>query len=127
MKYEVVYEYADPWPDGAPVRIGEPNAVYEISTSPVQVQREANSFLAGYVTMMARAGQPRLIMGKQPQWQVPVILRLPAIGDAGLLGMLEVDPQTGQVVTPTSETVAHMQELAHAIAAHFTRHPAEAV
>lgn len=125
--FEVVYEHSDPWPDGTPLRIGEPSAVYEISISPTQVQREANSFLAGYITIMAQAGQPRLIMGKQPQWQVPVILRLPGVGDAGFLGMLEVDPETGEVIRPPAETVTHMQELAHAIAAHFTRNSAEAI
>jgi hypothetical protein len=56
-----------------------------------------------------------------------VILRLPAVGDAGFLGTLEVDPETGEVVTPPSEIVTHMQELAHAIAAYFPRNPAKAI
>ncbi len=119
--FQIAYNYPQAWPQDKPLLI-DSHVKYEIPISPNVARRKANGFLAGYVSMMALAGQPTLILseGEPPLWRVPATLRLPKFGEIGLLGMVEVNAQTGQLVALSHEQIVLMQELAHVIVAHFT-------
>jgi len=50
---------------------------------------------------------------------VPANLRLPTVGEVSVLGTIDVDARTGAILVPKTKQITQMQELAHAIAAHF--------
>ncbi len=91
----------------------------EIAVPPAMAQRKANAFLAGHVAMMVSSGEPRLVLGERIRWQVPAILHLSEQGAIGNVGVIYVDAQTGEVAVPGEQEIEQMQELAHAIAAHY--------
>jgi hypothetical protein len=124
--YQIVYEYDEPWPDNGPFHLEKQIVSQEIAVSPVVARRRANGFLAGYVTMMVTAGQPMLILGENPAWHVPAVLCLPGVGEVGTVGHLDIDAQSGEIILPSDEQIAQMQEVAHAIAAHFALSPTPA-
>ena len=121
--FQIVYEYDEPWPAQGPFHVEKQLVSQEIAVSPILARRRANGFLAGYVTMMVTAGQPVLILGERPAWRVPATLRLPGLGEVGTLGHVDVDAQSGEIIWPSDKQIAQMQELAHAIAAHFSLSP----
>lgn len=116
--FQIAYDYQKPWPENEPLRV-EGHFDQEITISPTLARRKANGFLAGHVTMMVSAGQPTLILSEQPIWRVPAILNLPQLGEVGTLGAIDIDAQTGKIILPSPKQISRMQELAHAIAAHF--------
>lgn len=116
---QVAYPYQKNWTDDSPCWV-EGHFMQEVATSPQLAQRKANSFLAGYVTMMVSAGQPMLILGDYPMWQVPAILQLPKLGAVSTVGTVEVNAQTGELKLPSTAQIQRMQELAHAITSYFT-------
>lgn len=98
----------------------------EIAVPQALAQRKANALLAGNVTMMVSAGEPSLVLGETIRWQVPAILRLPEQGEVGNVGTIYVDAKTGEVVGLSDLEIHQMQELAHAIAAHYASTAASA-
>ena len=98
----------------------------EIAVPQAVAQRKANAFLAGSVTMMVSAGEPSLVLGETVRWQVPAVLLLPEQGEVGNVGIIYVDAQTGEVAGLSDTQIHQMQELAHAIAAHYTSTAASA-
>jgi hypothetical protein len=118
--YQIVYEFDEPWPDNGPFHLEKRVVSQEIEVSPLLARRRANGFLAGHVTMMVTAGRPMLVLGEKTIWRVPAALRLPGLGEVGTVGHIDVDAQSGEIVLPSDEEITQMQELAHAIAAHFT-------
>jgi hypothetical protein len=117
--FRVAYDYLNPWPEQGPLHI-ETQIRCEIHCSPELARRRANGFLTGHITIMALAGEPMLILGEPPVWQVPITLRLPGLRQPSIIGMLQVDTDTGEVIPLTSEEVKQLQELAHALATHLT-------
>ncbi len=116
--FQIAYDYQKSWPEDEPLTV-EGHFAQEIIISPAVARRRANGFLAGYVTMMVSGGQPTLILSERPVWRVPAILNLPQLGEVSTLGVIDIDAQTGEVISPPAEQISRMQELAHAIAAHF--------
>jgi hypothetical protein len=98
----------------------------EIAIPQETARRKANAFLAGNVAMMIAAGEPRLVLGETIRWQIPAVLRLPQKGEIGNVGIIYVDAQTGDVAGLSDTDIHRMQELAHAIAAHYASSTAEA-
>ena len=116
--FQIAYDYEQAWREDETLTV-DIQFAQEIAISPDIARRKANGFLAGYVTMMVSGGQPTLILAKDPVWRVPAVLTLPNVGEVSTLGTVDVDAQTGQVIPPSAEQINRMQELAHAIAAHF--------
>ena len=44
-----------------------------------------------------RAGEPKLVVGERMVWRVPVMLALPAVGEIGQTGEIDVDVETGKL------------------------------
>ena len=116
--FKVAYDYQKSWPENGSLRI-ESHLALEITVSPTVAQRKVNGFLAGYVTMMVSAGKPMLVLDQRPVWRVPANLHLPNLGEVSVLGTIHVDARTGAILVPKTKRISQMQELAHAIAAHF--------
>lgn len=89
----------------------------EIAVSPIEAQRCARTFLAGYVTLMTNVGPPTLVISEQPVWRVPAYFVYPQVGEVGLLGTVQVDAQNGEVTSAMYKEIETMKERANAIAA----------
>ena len=63
------------------------------------------------------AGEPELVViGEQVRWRVPIELSLPGLGDLGQVGTVEVDAQSGHILTGSEEKdqiVEHADRLSH--------------
>ncbi|MCZ7668075.1 MAG: hypothetical protein M5U34_13220 [Chloroflexi bacterium] len=116
--FQVMHDYQQKWSQNNPLRVkGE--FVQDIATPPTVAQHTANGYLAQYVTMMVMAGTPTLFLSQPPVWRVPAILSLPGLGDVSAIGTVDVDANTGEVIPLTESQLSRMQEIAHALAAHF--------
>lgn len=118
--FQVAYTYQNPWPTSGPLQIKRADATLEVNISPEMARRKANGFIGGYITLMAQAGQPMLLLENPPVWQIPIHLHLPRLGNVGSIGVIYVNALTGAVVPLTEAEITQMQELAHALATHFT-------
>ena len=117
--FEILYNYQDPWPENESRQL-HVQFNHEIVISPDVARRKANGFLAGHISMMVSAKRPTLILNNVPTWRVTAVLMLPEVGEAGIIGTIDISAQTGEIKLPSTEEIHHMQELAHAIATHFT-------
>lgn len=93
---------------------------HAIGISPQEASRKAGHYLARYITMMAMPGIPTLIQDTTPQWQFPIIFKIPRLGEIGMIGHISVNAHTGEIVQPAQKAVEKMQHLAHALALHTT-------
>lgn len=78
-------------------------------------QRIVGRFVADEISYLLRAGEPDLVMSRRLYWRVPVQLAFPDRGIVGVVGTLDVDVETGQiVVTPDdiAEITRHAERLA---------------
>lgn len=116
--FQIAYKYNQDWPENEALT-GDIQVSQKIAISPNLARRRANGFLTGHVTMMVTGGQPTLIVDQDPVWRVPAVLRLPELGDVSTIGSVDIDAQTGDIISPSFDQITRMQELAHAIAAHF--------
>lgn len=92
----------------------------EITVSPAVARRHAAGFLAGHVTMMVLAGEPVLVWDEQPVWRVPACLHLPGLSEVSIVGFIEVDARTGEIIPLSPDQIAEMQRRADDIATRFT-------
>ena len=67
-----------------------------ITVSSEEARRTVNRWLGAEVSMMLAALEPELIVGDSVRWRVPVCLRTPDSGQAGIVGQVIVDVQTGE-------------------------------
>jgi len=117
--FRVLYEYPKTWPKNGSLRV-EAQFAGEITVSPTIAQRHAAGFLAGHITMMVLAGEPVLVWGEQPVWRVPACLHLPDLGEVSIVGFIEVDALTGEIIPFSPDQIAAMQRRANDIATRFT-------
>jgi hypothetical protein len=125
--FQVMLEYPTPWPENGPLRV-EVQFAGEIAVSPALAKRHAAGFLAMEVSMAARAGTPVLITGQRPVWRIPACLHLPGseAAEAPVIGSIDVDALTGDIILPGPNQIAAMQRHADALAAHHPLSPATA-
>lgn len=116
--FQIAYNYNQDWHEDEALTV-DIHVSQKIAISPDLARRRANGFLTGHVTMMVTGGQPMLIVDQDPVWRVPAVLRLPELGDVSTIGSVDIDAQTGDIISPSFDQITRMQELAHAIAAHF--------
>lgn len=111
----IVYEHPGVWPEEGPLRL-EAQFSGEIVVPPGLARQRANGYLAREVALFIVSGEPLLILGERPRWQIPAILRLRGLGDVAQVGNIDVDAQTGKV-RPLSQNEIHtMREHAHDLA-----------
>lgn len=118
--FQVMLEFDQEWTAGESHHI-KGNFDCEIAVSPILATRRVNAYLAGYVTMMTLPSKPTLVLGNKPVWRFDVHFNYPHLGEIGTIGKIEVDAQTGQVISLTEEQITAMQERANAIATRLTQ------
>jgi len=116
--FQIAYNYNQAWREDESLTV-DIRVSQKITISPDLARRKANGFLAGHVTMMVSGGPPTLMMDQPPVWRVPAVLKLPALGEVSTIGAVDIDAQTGAILPPSPAQISRMQDLAHALAAHF--------
>ncbi len=61
-------------------------------------RREANYWLLENIGNLLRSDNPKLVLGEQLVWQVDIVLTSPTRGQVGVVGRLELDAITGEVL-----------------------------
>lgn len=79
-------------------------------------RRRANLYLSDSVGFFFTPIDGTFVPVDTPVWQFPIQFRLPQSGDLGVLGTIDVDAQTGEVVPLTANQITEIQRRAHAIA-----------
>ena len=85
------------------------------NVSDVEAQRRVTRFAHGEISSQMHGGIPKLILGDAVIWSVPVHLTFPSVGDAGVVGYIEVDVKTGELNTSLEvigEIESHAENLA---------------
>jgi hypothetical protein len=92
---------------------------------PYQAKIRVNGYLSKYVAFFAGAeGRPQWIAGNPPLWRVVTVLRLREQGTVCELGVIDVNAQTGEVMSLPTEQLQTMQRRAHHAAKSSERSPA---
>jgi hypothetical protein len=94
------------------------HADVEIIISAKEAQQRVTRFVHQQVSSQMHGGEPTLFLGERAYWQVPIHLTFPAIGDAGVVGNLRVDTETGELMS-NAKTLAELENNANEIANRF--------
>lgn len=94
------------------------DADVQINVPAQQAQQRVTRFVHAQVSSQMHGAPPQLVLKERAYWQVPIQLTLPSIGDAGTVGMLAVDVETGELET-APEILASIEQNAERLAARF--------
>jgi hypothetical protein len=78
-------------------------------------RRQADSYLGTEVSLFYSATEGTFVPLARPLWQFLIRVRLPRLGTLGLLGTLDVDAQTGEVIPLTNKQIKRIRERADAL------------
>jgi hypothetical protein len=82
----------------------------------VFARRKANEYLSHSVGFFLMPVDGILVLSTRPVWQFSIQFRLPRTGPLGILGSIDVNAQTGEVLPLTTEQIAAIQGQANALA-----------
>jgi hypothetical protein len=69
----------------------------DVNISAYAARQKVNSFVLSEISYMMHAAEPSLILSDRIYWRVPVVLSLTSMGDAGEVGAIDVDIESGQM------------------------------
>lgn len=95
----------------------------QVNVTAFTAQRKVSKLVLGQISHLLFGDTPSLVLSDRACWRVPVRLALPTTGPVGIVGEIDVDLQTGEVLV--SETV--LQEIEARAADLARRHASEAV
>lgn len=87
----------------------------------VFARRRANLYLSDTVGFFLTPIDGTFVPLDPPVWQFPIQFRLPQSGDMGVLGTIDVDAKTGEVMSLTASQITEIQRRANAIARYQTQ------
>ena len=78
----------------------------------VAARRKVNVFVCNEISYLMGGGTPELVQGEQMVWRVPVLLTFPQHGTVGTVGVIDVDAESGDLLTTPSliEEITHNAE-----------------
>lgn len=88
--------------------------------SKVFAQRVANLYLSESVGFFFIPIEGTLVLSERPLWRFSIQFRLPRSGDLGVIGDIDVDAQTGELISLTAQKISEIQKRANAIARYQT-------
>ena len=117
--FQVMVEHVDTLPENGIIKLSVPQLGGEIRVTPAQAKRRVKGYLTAYVAMSFRPGNPVLVWSEQPRWRMKIYLHLRTYGQVALLGEMDVDALTGEVIQLSTKEITQMQERANELAARF--------
>ncbi|MEE8390038.1 MAG: antitoxin family protein [Anaerolineae bacterium] len=88
----------------------------------IVARRKVSAFACSEISYLMGGDTPELVRGEQTVWRVPVTLTFPGHGSVGLVGAIDVDAETGDMLI-TSSLIKEITHNAETLAA---RLPSEA-
>ena len=95
-----------------------------VNVTAFSAQQKVTGFVADEISTNMHGGEPRLVVGERLCWRVPVILSMPPVGDRGEVGTIDVDIETGQLMT-TRILIEEIERRAEYLATHPASHSAQ--
>ncbi len=81
------------------------HADVQINIVATEATHRVTQFVHQKISSQMHGGTPTLMLGDRAYWRVPVHLTFPSLGDAGNVGFIDVDVETGEAIT--NETIVH--------------------
>jgi hypothetical protein len=78
-------------------------------------RRRANGYLSMEVSLFYSAVDGIFVPLARPIWQFSIEVRLPRLGALGIMGTIDVDAQTGEVIPLTPKQIKRIRERADAL------------
>lgn len=78
------------------------HADVQINIAAVEAQRRVTQFVHQRISSQMHGETPTLILSQRTYWRVPVHLTFPSVGNAGQIGTIDVDVETGETNTTDS-------------------------
>jgi hypothetical protein len=100
------------------------DADVQINISAVEAQRRVTRYVHDKISSQMHGESPTLILGQRAYWRTPIHLTFPSIGDAGPVGSIDVDVETGEANFAQSviqEIERHAEDLARRVTSPATR------
>jgi len=88
----------------------------------IVARRKVNVFVCDNISCSMGGGTPELVLGERIVWRIPVLLTFPGHGTVGTAGTIDVDAETGDLLT----TPSLIEEVIHNAEALVARLPSEA-
>ncbi len=88
-------------PEKGPVNIDFRQS-FEIKCTAVQAKRTVNNWLLNEISYLIGADMPTLVLHQRPTWRVPIWLTLPGTKHKEIIGTVDVDVETGQIIDPAN-------------------------
>lgn len=85
---------------------------FEIKCTAVQAKRTVNNWLLNEISYLIGADLPTLVLHERPAWRVPVWLTLPGTKHKEIIGAVDVDVETGQIIDPANSK-AQLEQYLH--------------
>ena len=95
----------------------------QINVTATMARRRVSRVVISEIGNLLYGGEPSLIVGDRIRWRVPVILAYPDTGPVGEAGTLDVDVETGMVLT-SPERLQEITDRAHYLAQRTSHLPA---
>lgn len=70
---------------------------FDIRTTAEEAQKLVQRWLLNEVSYLLRSLLPSLAIGERVVWRVPISIGYPDLGHIGVIGMIDVDVQTGEL------------------------------
>ena len=86
-----------------------------VNISAFAARRKVNGFIVDEISTNMHGLEPSLIVGQRLAWRVPIVLSIPPRGDLGIVGEIDVDVETGEILYTRAlitEIKQHARELA---------------
>ena len=87
----------------------------QIKISANQAQYDITQYVHSKISSHMHAKPPILVLGPRVAWRVPIHLTFPSFGDAGQVGTIDVDVETGQAKITDAiiqEIESHAEDIA---------------
>jgi hypothetical protein len=73
---------------------------FELNIDAKEARKAVNSWLLNEVSYMIGAGKPTLVLSHKPTWRVPTWIAFPGVPQKNIVGVVDVDVQTGEIINP---------------------------
>lgn len=83
---------------------------FEIKVTAEEAQRQVSHWVFDEVSYLLRGLTPTLVIAERVVWRVPVSLGLPDLGQLGMVGVVDVDVETGAMDTTSDRQAALIQQ-----------------
>ncbi|MFN8487620.1 MAG: hypothetical protein U0350_08525 [Caldilineaceae bacterium] len=94
-----------------------------INVTAFTARQKVTGYVADQISTNMHGGEPTLVVGKQIYWRVPIVLSLPPLGDRGIVGNIDVDIETGQLLV-TPQILTEIMQRAESLAISAAHTPA---